>query len=226
MQRKSNDLRDTYDMSFEIKSLGDDGIIEGYGSITDDEPDSYGDIIEKGAFAETIKNNGRNKNGIVMLWNHNPNDPIGKWDYMEEDSKGLYVKGTFDLEVQRAREVHSLAKKKIIKGLSIGYDAKDYEYDQKTKLRHLKEIELWEISPVTFPAKISANIGDVKNFEDAKTVRELERLLRDSGLSRKQSLYISNLCKQSFPDLRDSEDEEESVAYILNELKKVNNQFK
>jgi hypothetical protein len=85
-----------------------------------------------------------------------------------------------------------------IKGLSIGYNTIDYEYNNETKIRTLKEVELWEISLVTFPANVNATITGIKAFEEAKNIREFENVLREAGLSFNQAKYLIHLCQDSF----------------------------
>jgi HK97 family phage prohead protease len=208
------------DFSIEIKAedVQEDGIFEGYASTFGGIPDSYGDIMAPGAFAETINHGGRNRNGIALLWYHNPREPVGVWLSIIEDSKGLKVRGQLDLEVQRGRELYSLLKKGAIKGMSIGWDfyrnrkreiRKDsYEIVEKgeygARTRLLKQIELWEISLVTFAANKRAKVTKVKSITEASTERELEKVLREAGLSKSDSQYLVKLCR---PSLRDSKDD-------------------
>ena len=207
------------DIPFDIKadSIQEDGTFEGYASVFGGRPDSYGDIIAAGAFGETIKKGGRNKNGIAMLWYHDVRQPIGIWKSIVQDEKGLKVIGQLNLDVQRAKEIHSLMRQGAVKGLSIGWDfMKDskgkvlldsFEWkDEANMVRLLKNVELWEISPVTFPAKVNANITKVKAIDKAKTERELENALRESGLSKADAQYVVKLSK---PSLRESEEKEE-----------------
>lgn len=188
------------DFAIEIKSedIKEDGVFAGYASTFGGEPDSYGDIVSKGAFKNSISAGGRNKNGIALLWQHNHDQPIGVWQQMVEDSKGLAVQGKLALEIQQGRETHALMKMGAVKGMSIGYNTVEYEYNQQTKIRTLKEVDLWEVSLVTFPANINAQITGIKSFEEAQTIREFETALRDAGLSFKQSKYIISLCQDSF----------------------------
>jgi HK97 family phage prohead protease len=209
------------DIPFEIKadSIQEDGTFEGYASVFGGRPDSYGDIITAGAFGETIKKGGRNRNGIVMLWYHDVKQPIGIWKMIVQDEKGLKVIGQLNLDVQRAKEIYSLMKQGAIKGLSIGWDwirdnkgkiaEGSYEWkDESQRIRLLKNVELWEISPVTFPAKVNANIMKVKSVTDATTERELEEALRESGLSKTEAQYMVKLSKSS---LRESEKIDEEI---------------
>lgn len=193
---------DFLSVGFEIKSedVNADGIFKGYGSTFGGAPDSYGDIMEKGAFKKSLDSGGRNGFGVAMLYQHNPDFPIGVWQQMREDSKGLYVEGKLALGTQYGKETYELMKMGALKGLSIGYDVPKggSEWDNDKKVRYLKEVNLWEISPVTFPANTRAKINGVKVFEEASNIRELEASLRDAGLSHSQSKYIVSLCKKNF----------------------------
>jgi len=167
---------------------------EGYGAVFGN-VDSYGDIIVPGAFA-SVGNNGRK---VKMLWQHNPDQPIGVWDEVREDVKGLFVKGRILSTVEQGREAIALMEAGAIDGLSIGYRTKDSEY--KDGYRYLKEVELWETSIVTFPANEMAG-ASLKSIE---TERDLERVLIDCGLSRKAAKAIASQGK-GYLSLRDAED--------------------
>jgi len=215
-------LTKNINFDFELKEDGDEkGVFRGLASPFGGKPDSHGDIIDPGAFSETIKKGGRNGNGIAMLWQHEMHKPIGVWEELKETRRGLQVTGRLAVNTQLGNDAYELMKMGALKGLSIGYEALDYEIDERRKIRHLKEIELWEISPVTFPAQTRANITNVKSaIESASNERELERALRDeANLSNEAAKYIVSLCKKSlFPRRED----DESLKNILSELKDLN----
>ncbi len=149
-------------VGFEIKEVDEEeGIFEGYAATFSKHPDSYGDIIDKGAFKKTIKESG---NRVKILWNHNTYEPIGIPIEMSEDDTGLKIKGKLSLGVQRAREILSLMKDGVITEMSIGYNAIKTEMDKD--IRHLTEIRLWDTSPVTFAANPEALITGVKEDGD------------------------------------------------------------
>lgn len=154
-------MREQKTISFEVKQVDEEtGIFEGYAATFSDKPDSYGDIIDSGAFKKSLKEGGKR---VKILWQHSVMEPIGKPEEMSEDEKGLLVKGKLSLGVQRAREVLSLMKDGVITELSIGYDTVKEAY--KDGIRHLKEVKLWDISPVTFAANTEALIASVKQDE-------------------------------------------------------------
>ena len=150
-------------IKFEVKEVNEDeGTFTGYASTFVNEPDSYGDIVDKGAFKKTIK---ENKSRIKHLWNHSFMEPIGKPDELSEDDTGLLVKGRLVLGVQRAKETLALMKAGVVNEMSIGYDTITESIIKG--VRHLKEVRLWDVSPVTFAANQTAVILDVKAIEDA-----------------------------------------------------------
>lgn len=182
---------------FEVKAVSaEDGLMRfsGYGSIFGN-VDSYGDVIKKGAFKETLKE--AKKTGVypAMLsqhggWGLTADDmtPIGIWDELEEDDVGLKLSGIF-ADTQRGKEMYTLMKMKprsAIDGLSIGYIPKKWTSGVKADepRRTLEVVHLMEISPVTFPANGKARVTDVKS---GLSVRDLEQALRDVGLTQTEA---------------------------------------
>lgn len=199
-----------FDCAFvKTDEISDKGIFQGYGSTFGGYPDSYGDIVVKGAFKETLDKGGRNGTGVCMLWQHNTDQPIGVYEEIEENRKGLKVVGQLAMEVQQGKEAYILMKMGALNGLSIGWDFlrdennKIYEdaYEivetKESRKRYLKRLELWEISPATFPANRRATIVSVKDaIENAKNIRDFENALRDEGnLSNNAAKYIASMCK-------------------------------
>lgn len=184
------------DFSLEIKDVSESGVIEGYASVFGGAPDSYGDIVLPGAFAETLVKHRREGTMPLMLWGHQASElPIGDWVDMAEDGKGLWAKGQLDLEDAVGVRVHRALKRKSVRGLSIGYETKERETDpKKPGINFLKALDLWEVSPVNFPAQRRAQITSVKSFLDGgnmPTVREFEGLLRDAGFSKAKAAAIA-----------------------------------
>lgn len=143
------------DLRFEIKAVGEDGTFEGFLSVYG-VVDYGNDLVERGAFKKTITDT---KGVVPMLWQHDEKQPIGSLE-LEDREDGLFVRGRFLLEVEKAREAYALVKANIIRGLSIGYRAVQ---KQVTKgIRHLSEIQLFEGSVVTFPMNPAALIATVK----------------------------------------------------------------
>lgn len=163
----------TKDFTLQVKELTEDGTFEGYGSIFGN-VDAYGEKVVPGAFVESLAKHRREGTNVLMLWQHDPDNPIGVWEDLAEDAKGLYGKGRLILEIQKAREVRALMLQKAIGGLSIGYREIDTEPDGNVRL--LKKLELYEISPVAFPANRRARIEAVKFGEFEALARRGERL--------------------------------------------------
>lgn len=156
-------------VKFEIASVSNNGDIEGWGAVFNNK-DLGGDIIERGAFKRTLKNKVASGKPFPMLWNHiTEKVPIGVWDpkSMSETQRGLKVKGRF-FDSDLARDVRQAAKADALGGLSIGYDIPrgrsviTRNDDGTGYTRRIKEIHLWEVSPVTFPMNTRARITDVK----------------------------------------------------------------
>ncbi len=140
----------------------DGRLVEGYASLFG-KRDQGGDTVQKGAYAASLKALMASNRRVKMLWQHDPAQPIGVWDEVREDGIGLYVKGRILTEVEKGREAAALLTAGAIDGLSIGYRTLRAEKDGKGQ-RLLSELELWEVSLVTFPmlpdARVAAK-GDV-----------------------------------------------------------------
>lgn len=135
------------------------GVFEGYASVFG-VIDTGGDIVLPGAFARSLRKRGAG--GVKMLWQHKTDEPIGVWTSVEEDARGLKVAGRLDLSVARAREALSLMRSGAVDGLSIGFRALRAATDKSRGARRLLEIDLWEISLVTFPMLPQARVAYVK----------------------------------------------------------------
>ncbi|MFN3823611.1 MAG: HK97 family phage prohead protease [Pseudorhodobacter sp.] len=155
-----------------------DGVtVEGYASLFG-KADQGGDIVQKGAYADSLKRLGGAGRRVKMLWQHDPAQPIGIWDEVREDSAGLYVKGRILAEVEKGREAAALLAAGAIDGLSIGYRTVRAERDGKGR-RLLSELELWEVSLVTFPMLPEARVA-AKGDEPAETWRSLAQIFEDA----------------------------------------------
>lgn len=153
-----------------IKSTSDEGHIEGYASIFNVQ-DEQGDVVRVGAFKKNIAAMQESGKFPKMLWQHDVKKPIGIWDEIYEDEHGLFVKGRLLLDVKRGREIWSLLKNKAIDGLSIGYKTA-----KRVNGSELSDIELMEISIVTFPACTDAKIDTIKSsVQDEKAISETDK---------------------------------------------------
>ena len=155
-----------------LSAVEADGTFSGYASLFG-KADLGRDLVMPGAFRASLGKRGAA--GVKMLFQHDPNEPIGVWTEIREDASGLYVKGRLTTGVERAREVLSLMRAGALDGLSIGYRTVRGRTDAKTGIRSLIEVDLWEISVVTFPMLPEARVSQVKAAKDAAFVAALRR---------------------------------------------------
>ncbi len=166
-------------------ALGDtrkvtDGVaIEGYASFFG-ETDRGGDIVTKGAYAKGLRALQARGGQAKMLWQHDPAQPIGVWDEVREDARGLYVKGRILTEIDKGREAARLIEAGAIDGLSIGYRTLRAVKNDKGQ-RLLQELELWEVSLVTFPMLPSARVEAKGDASELGDLRELARIIDDAS---------------------------------------------
>jgi HK97 family phage prohead protease len=164
-------LLDTKRADLELSLVDESGVFSGYASLFG-ETDLAQDVVERGAFARSLARRGAS--GIRMLFQHDPNQPIGVWAEVSEDPRGLYVKGKLTHGVGRAAEVLSLMRAGALDGLSIGFRTVRASPDRSKGLRRILEADLWEISVVTFPMLPGARVDVVKGH----TERQLAARLR------------------------------------------------
>ncbi|WP_298433168.1 HK97 family phage prohead protease [uncultured Jannaschia sp.] len=136
----------------------EDGVwITGYASWFGVE-DMGRDVVAPGAYCDSLARMSAEGRRVKMLWQHDPACVIGVWDEVVEDGRGLFVKGRLLPGVEKAREAAELIEAGALDGLSIGYTVKRAAKDEGGR-RLLKELELWEVSLVTFPMLPSARVG-------------------------------------------------------------------
>lgn len=214
MQMKNNNGLTKAAPIEDVKALDETGEFEGYASIFG-VTDQGGDIVLPGAFRDSLINRPASK--VKMLWQHDPGNPIGQWLEIREDERGLFVKGRLLLDLEKGKEAHTLLIAGALDGLSIGYRTVQAEYDRDTEARHLKEVELREVSLVTFPMLDGASVNLIKG-DTMPTEREFEGWLRDAGFSRTQSkAIIANGYKSIWPE-REAGAIGEGVSEALKQL--------
>ncbi len=178
------------DIPLTVKSVSDSGEFEGYGSVFGVK-DSYSDIIVPGAFAKSLAAWQEKGRMPALLWQHNMSEPIGIYTEMREDETGLFLKGRLLIDDDPlAKRAHAHMKAGSLSGLSIGYVLNDYDYDKQKDAFILKDIDLWEVSLVTFPANDEARISNVKSLlERGETPppSKVEKALREVGFSGSQA---------------------------------------
>lgn len=140
-----------------IEALGRNEF-EGYASLFN-VTDGAGDIVAPGAFTRSLRKRPPAK--VRMLYQHFAHEPIGVWEEIREDKSGLYVRGKLIADVERARDVAALIAKGALNGLSIGFRAIRARRDKSAGARTLLEIELWEISIVTFPLLAGSEVTGI-----------------------------------------------------------------
>lgn len=172
------------DVGFQVKAVSEDGVIEGYGSVFGVR-DAYSDIVAAGAFKASLSAHKAAGTMPALLWQHNADEPIGVWTDMVEDDRGLSIRGKLALDTVRGKEAHALVKMGALNGLSIGFYSKSWQYDTENEVRTLTEVELWEVSLVTFPANRAARVTDIRSATEGVALpKDAERILRDAGFSK------------------------------------------
>lgn len=138
-------------------TLSDGQSIAGYASVFGLR-DKGGDTVLPGAYAASLQRLAARGDHVRMLWQHDPAQPIGIWDQVFEDAHGLFVKGRLLPDVARAREAGALVQAGALDGLSIGYRTVRAQA-LATGGRNLVELDLWEVSLVTFPMQTQARLS-------------------------------------------------------------------
>jgi len=220
-------------VEFEIKELTEEGTFKGYASVFNN-VDSDRDIIVPGAFAESLKKKG--VKGIRLLWMHDSRQPIGTITVLQEDKTGLYFEAKLVLTVQKGLEAYELLKAKAIDRMSIGFTIPDRENDIEVSRdrmkRKIKNVDLWEISIVTFPANQRAKIQAVKSesgsvvgkvtVDKLDSVRSVENYLRDVGFSRSIAKAMSSKWNsQRDVEESDNDQRDAGIKGMLANIKKA-----
>lgn len=211
----------TKDLLFKAEAVREDGFFSGYCNVFD-VADSYDEVVRKGAFVDSIKGWNAQSKMPPVLWNHDRNQPIGVWTLLKEDEHGLYGEGRLLIDdVARAKEIHALMMAGAIDGLSIGYKLNKWMYNEKDDVLELLEIDLKEISIVTFPANEESRVEVVKSAlakGSLPTLPEFEKALRDLGFSKQQATTIASY---GLRKLIQGEPESQ-IGNALNILKTIN----
>jgi hypothetical protein len=184
-------MKTTLTIPLQIKNL-ESREFEGHGSIFNNE-DLGGDVVVPGAFKRSLAQHRKAKSLPQMFWMHDPSRVPGKWLDMSEDDDGLKVKGVL-APTPLGDEIRTLLQMDAVKGLSIGYQTKDHDYDSEGR-RLLKELDLWEVSVVSLPMNPLAQVAFAKSQLSLKgeyvpTAVEFEKTLRNAGCSRNTAKSI------------------------------------
>ena len=203
----------------EIKFTGDgkQGIFEGYASVFNN-TDSDGDIILPGAFKNALANQTRK---VAMFFNHKTWDlPVGKWDALEEDSKGLLVRGQLTPGHSGASDLKAAMQHGTVEGMSVGFSVNKDDYSIGTLGRIFKNVSaLREISVCTFPANELAGVSAMKSAEGIETIRDVENWLRDSvGLSKSQAVGMIARFKSAIRSESEGDQDKTELAALLESI--------
>jgi uncharacterized protein len=163
--------------ALQVKTLGVDGLFSGYASVFG-KIDHQNEIVDAGAFARSLKQWQQQNRNPAMLWMHDPTQPIGLWQSVREDQTGLLVEGRLALRTQKGGEAYELMKLGALTGLSIGYRVVASRVDAKRKARVLTDVDLFEISLVTFPANEAARVSVVKSPRTSPSTNTMKEDLR------------------------------------------------
>jgi len=214
-------VNDVLDLECDYKGIDtdEDGSFEGYASVFGNK-DLGNDVIKQGAFAKSIYD--KKPKQIKLLYQHKTDEPIGVIDSLEEDTRGLKIKGRLAMGTQKGKEVYELMKMGALDSMSIGYRLApdDYKYSDKLKKRTITNLDLMEISMVTFPMNPKAKITKVKlaNMD----TRELEEYLRDVGvMSTSVAKQTANILYKSYQEqeLLEQRDVVDSVKHLIEVIK-------
>lgn len=153
-------------------TVTDGHVLEGYASLFG-LSDQGGDMVQPGAYKTSLERLSAKGGRVKMLWQHDPAQPIGVWDEVREDDKGLWVKGRILTDLERGREAAALIAAGAIDGLSIGY--RTVRSEKAAGGRKLSELELWEVSLVTFPMLPEARVAAKGEAPGDAALRDLAR---------------------------------------------------
>lgn len=205
----------TKDFALKVKATDEAGSIEGYASVFGVR-DSANEIVMPGAFSDSLARQQREGSYPLMLWQHNTQEPIGVWDDLSDDGKGLFARGRLlvDQNVPEADKAYALLKAGAVRGMSIGYREIDVEPASNTEARKLLKLDLLECSIVSFPANRRALVESVKSDADVKAIKfwkrfedlarkfrdgeplpakEYEEILREAGFPKSVAVQIASV---------------------------------
>lgn len=191
---------------------GLDGVFEGYASVFG-VVDQGMDMVERGAFAKSLA-----RRQVKMLWQHDTSQPIGVWEDVHEDERGLFVRGRLLPDVAKGAEALALLKAGALDSMSIGYRTIEAASEGDGRVRKLLEVELYEISLVTFPMLPDAKITSVKSIS---TERDFEKFLREAGYSRKEATAITLHGFKALLKQRDADEGEAVTEGIISLTEKL-----
>jgi len=218
------DAADTMDRkacALDLKAApAEDGTFEGYASVFGVVDQGY-DVVERGAFVKSLA-----RRKPKMLWQHEMDKPIGVWDEVREDERGLYVKGRLLTDVAKGREALALLKAGALDSMSIGHRTVEATMEQGDRMiRKPPEVDLFEISIVTFPMLPDAKVTGVKSIT---TERDFEQFLRDAGFSKSEAVAVTLHGFKGLTKRRDAGEDkadDEGLSSLLSKLNTLKDKF-
>lgn len=206
----------------QVKAAGeDDGLKDGqfiaYASVFGGPPDSYGDIVDKGAFAKSIAKWESSGDPIPLLWGHDFADPFSNLGHIveaNEDDHGLKVLGEFDLENPTAKQVYRLVKGRRATDLSFAYDIIDADFDEDDDTFHLKELDVFEVSIVPIGANRNTDVVAVKHLADniSGGLKAGRKLSAQNEQALREAYGLIGEVLDTVTDDQDDESEEDSAS--------------
>ena len=194
---------ETKSFGFKLDSLDENGTFAGYLSVFG-ELDSWGDIVEPGAFKKTLKE----QKVFPLLNYHDAEQILGDFE-AEEDKKGLFIKASLELGIEKAQEKYLLLKRGILKGLSMGFKTIKDKWEKE--IRHLFEVQLWEGSLVTFPANPKALVDSVKSLTSLDDVLKVIEILKIRKSISPECMEILIKARDGFSALIDNSEPHDST---------------
>jgi HK97 family phage prohead protease len=200
----------TKDFALQVKAVGDTpGSVEGYASVFGVR-DSYNEVVMPGAFSDSLARHKREGSYPLMLWQHDTYEPIGVWDDLSDDGKGLFAKGRLLVaqSVPEADKAYALLKAGAVRGMSIGYREIDVEPANNGEPTKLVKLDILEASIVSFPANRRANVEAVKSEQswgkleafmralrdgEPRSIKEFEDILREAGAPKSMAVQIASV---------------------------------
>lgn len=210
----------------ELETTKDNGYIKGYASVFGS-VDEVGDTIDPCAFDAVLAT----KYMPAMYFNHDSWElPIGRWDSLEKDTKGLIISGQIDLSRKDGQEIYNAIKFGSVKGLSVGMRLLKKDIEETDNGRIIKNVKsLLEVSICAMPCERNAQITNVKSLlSDVKTVRDFEDCLRDLGLSKNEALLLCSKAKSIFGHGEHDEIEQKNLEIeqlVAQKLSNINKLF-
>jgi HK97 family phage prohead protease len=188
-ERSMTETQKTLTVGLDLKQFNDDsGEFQGYASVFNT-VDADGDVIVPGAFKQTIQEHQERGTMPKMLWQHDFREIVGKFTEMSEDENGLMVTGHFITDVAKGREAYALMKAGVLDSMSVGFNIVDAGPGESRSMgRVIQNVDLWEVSLVTWGANPDAKVTNVKARQG---IREFETFLRDAGFSRKEAKAVA-----------------------------------